>query len=530
MTLLMLFIVPFGCTDDKDNAEGSISFPELQEMKLDANGTTEIAFKAVADWKLISNSGWCKFVNGSFTESIISGKAGEQTITIQTSDDSQNYVNDDIAELTLAIGGKEQVICKITRPRKVFEGLTVKDAEGNIYDAEHPISVEGNTFNETKYTTIIAETEFEVGIDKEKNPSWIEASSKQAGNFQLTFNKENKDGLEERYSIGADKKYSLTLGVKTNDGTIDVAIPIIYEGLNPNELSIDPQYSSTLKISKDGKKITGSSSMGGDETIYNDKLSTTIITRNDDYQIVLYEQKGVYTELYPGYGRYEVNEVVFNNANTSWIHEIRNGAEYSLTFDPYKDLNNGSDNRSAVVMALPKDEYETIKNDLQGNIIEANGIDIKSKYNTYVVAIFYQEGDPTISFKTYQLPQNAMYGLEEYSWGQGEVTSKFDGTIENAETGNIWKSIFATSEFNDGRTIYIEIINYEESMTFNVEGTITNVTTKTNVEYDNDGKHYIMLKASTADDITGHQKISIKSGDEVKALLLIEFGESTDEF
>lgn len=529
MTLLMLFIVPFGCTDDKDNAEGSISFPELQEMKLDANGTTEIAFKTAADWKLISNSGWCKFVNGNFTESIISGKAGEQTITIQTSDDSQNYVNDDIAELTLAIGGKEQVICKITRPRKVFEGLIVKDAEGNIYDAEHPISVEGNTFNETKYTTIIAETEFEVGIDKEKNPSWIEASSKQAGNFQLTFNKENKDGLEERYSIGADKKYSLTLGVKTNDGIIDVAIPVIYEGLDANELSIDPQYSSTLKISKDGKKITGSSSMGGDETIYNDKLSTTIITRNDDYQIVIYEQKGAYKEEY-GYGRYYVDEVVFDNVNTSWIHETRNGAEYSLTFDPYKDLNNGSDNRSAVVMAFPKDEYETIKNDLQGNIIDENGIDPKSRYNTYVVAIFYQEGNPTISFKTYSLPVDAQYGLEEYSWGTGEVTLKFNGTIENAGTGNIWKSTFATTEFNDERTIYIEVINYEEGMTFGVDGTIANVTTATNVEYDNDGKHYITLTRTGTEDITGHQKISIKSGDEVKALLLIEFGESTDEF
>ena len=138
MALAMMFIVSFtSCSDDKEegNGGGKIEFPTLQEVTVSTDGTLNISFKANVDWKLTSTAGWCKFVNGDFTETTIGGKAGEQTITAKILGDGQKYDNDDIAEIKLSMGGKEEVIYKITRPKKEFKGLTIKDEAGNVYNA-----------------------------------------------------------------------------------------------------------------------------------------------------------------------------------------------------------------------------------------------------------------------------------------------------------------------------------------------------------------------------------------------------------
>lgn len=122
MALAMMFIVSFtGCSDDDgENTPGEkIEFPTLQEATCNADGTITISFKATVDWKLTSNAGWCKFVDGEFTQSSITGKAGEQTITAKISGDGQNYSDDNVAEITLTLGEKEQVIYKITRPKSI---------------------------------------------------------------------------------------------------------------------------------------------------------------------------------------------------------------------------------------------------------------------------------------------------------------------------------------------------------------------------------------------------------------------------
>ena len=87
-----------GCSDDNSgDPSTSAEFPELKEFTCNAGETKDLSFTAGADWALSSNAGWCKFKNGEFTESTISGKAGSQTVQVVITNDGQNFEKDDNA-------------------------------------------------------------------------------------------------------------------------------------------------------------------------------------------------------------------------------------------------------------------------------------------------------------------------------------------------------------------------------------------------------------------------------------------------
>lgn len=517
-----------GCSDDKDDTDngGDFEFPELVEMTLNVDETVTISFNATMNWQLTSNAGWCKFVNGDFTESTMSGKAGEQNITAKILSDSQGYVNDDVAEIKLATAEKEQVIYRITRPKKVFEGLTVKDEEGNVYNAGNPIIIKGNGIYDVVTTSIVAEAEnAEIGITD--YPDWIDAvGTGESGKFSLTFKTDNTENLDPKYSFGADNGYTITFGVKINNETINVSIPVAYEGLKAGELSIDPQYFN-LKISENGKKITsGGQGISGGSQVYNERITANITTRDDAYQIVMFEQQGYYVEQW-GILTYMIEDYIFENANTSWVHENKNGAEYSLTFDTFTPVpNDPTANRSVVVMAFPENVYEEIKGNLKTSIINTETMNIRSDFQNYIVATAVQQKDAKVSFKTYVLSSGE---LLEYAMMTDEPIMK-DTDTSAEETDNAYKGDFTNEHFTGfgADAIYIEVLNFEEGMNIQQEGTITNVRV---TEQDgfaqwgmNDGKQYIVLTPTTTDDpITGTMKIYIKSGDEIVSLLQIEF-------
>ena len=89
-----------GCSDDNSgDPSTSAEFPELKEFTCNAGETKDLSFTAGADWALSSNAGWCKFNNGEFTESTISGKAGSQTVQVVITNDGQNFEKDDIVRI-----------------------------------------------------------------------------------------------------------------------------------------------------------------------------------------------------------------------------------------------------------------------------------------------------------------------------------------------------------------------------------------------------------------------------------------------
>ena len=251
MVLAMMIMTAFtACSDDDNEGNKTVVFPELANISSAAGETTELSFEASADWELSSNAGWCKFQNGEFLESLIYGKAGKQTVTIMTSADGQNYNEDAVAEITLKMGNASQVIYKVTRAKREYADLVVSDEAGNIYDRTHPLTIKGNTATSPVYTVIKAQAESGVKVGF-TNPEWLSyVIDEKAGTYQFTFNTANTSGLNPKYPITGN---SYTLTFVTEDATTaktdkvrKVEIPVVYEGLQRDAIGISPTYLNAL--------------------------------------------------------------------------------------------------------------------------------------------------------------------------------------------------------------------------------------------------------------------------------------------
>lgn len=505
MALAMMFIVSFtGCSDDDgENTPGEkIEFPTLQEATCNADGTITISFKATVDWKLTSNAGWCKFVDGEFTQSSITGKAGEQTITAKISGDGQNYSDDNVAEITLTLGEKEQVIYKITRPKKVFNGLTIKDENGNVYNTEKPIIIKGSGYEkiDVVYTTILTESEFEVGISTSENPDWIKVENKGEGKFNLTFNNDNTEGIDPKYSISTEKGHKLVFGVQTtNEGLINVSVPVAYEGLKENVLLFKPEYINALTVNPEGTVFTetSSGSMEGTEGVkYENQLSSTITVRDDKFHVLKI------TEIKtPAMGTYFYTYDVTQEPD--WVTVVEEGTKLTLTVAA---LPEGAELRGAAILVIPEVIWNKIKDtDLQATLFTRDSdygapMDyLNDEYTDYIWTHFTQEPkneEIEIILKGFYTNQEII----DWTTVKEEDLIPFDNSDQTISTseypGQIasiaWNASFPKSLLENNKSVCIQTNSIPAGHDFGVmynpwerEIQITNKTI--------DGKEYMVL-------------------------------------
>lgn len=505
MALAMMFIVSFtGCSDDDgENAPGEkIEFPTLQEATCNADGTITISFKATVDWKLTSNAGWCKFVDGEFTQSSITGKAGEQTITAKISGDGQNYSDDNVAEITLTLGEKEQVIYKITRPKKVFNGLTIKDENGNVYNTENPIIIKGSGYEkiDVVYTTILTESEFEVGISTSENPDWIKVENKGEGKFNLTFNNDNTEGIDPKYSISTEKGHKLVFGVQTtNEGLINVSVPVAYEGLKENVLLFKPEYINALTVNPEGTVFTetSSGSMEGTEGVkYENQLSSTITVRDDKFHVLKITKIKT-----PAMGTYFYTYDVTQEPD--WVTVVEEGTKLTLTVAA---LPEGAELRGAAILVIPEVIWNKIKDtDLQATLFTRdsdNGAPmdyLNDEYTDYIWTHFTQEPkneEIEIILKGFYTNQEII----DWTTVKEEDLIPFDNSDQTISTseypGQIasiaWNASFPKSLLENNKSVCIQTNSIPAGHNFRVmynpweeEIQITNKTI--------DGKEYMVL-------------------------------------
>lgn len=525
-----------GCSEDEEIKKEEFTFPELTEKTMTVGETLEISFNATEDWTLSSKDSWCKFINGDFEETIISGNKGEQKITAKISNPGDEYIKDHNTEISLKMGDKEQTIYKITIQKKVFEGLIVKSVpeegeEAVIYSAENPIVIKGcdidEFFDESLLIQVSTTDEsFIAGINEGDNPSWVKIENEE-GNFALSFNRENTDNVKIQYTITKEEGYTIKFAVKKNNELYAIAdIPVVYEGLKEGAFAIMPSYysqSSPLTISENGKKINSSSYEGS--SVYLDKLEADIITRNDEFEIIKFEQKG---ELISEYGMvmYQASEYIFDKAQTDWVHVETEGGKCTLTFDQYV-ASEEYNNRSVVVMAIPSYIYESIKDDLEGNIInKEDRPEINYDYQSYVIAAPIQKKDQ-FSISTNGIVEGK---LMSFTMMMGmDCTTKYEGEpIEGAGTDNIYISNIYSMLFTDmseDNKIYYEIKEGPSGITIETEK-----LNGLSAEFKTiDNKDFIVLSANDISNIPSGEngKIRIKSskGDTI-ALLIINVTEN----
>lgn len=449
MVLAMMIMTAFtACSDDDNEGNKTVVFPELANISSAAGETTELSFEASADWELSSNAGWCKFQNGEFLESLIYGKAGKQTVTIMTSADGQNYNEDAVAEITLKMGNASQVIYKVTRAKREYADLVVSDEAGNIYDRTHPLTIKGNTATSPVYTVIKAQAESGVKIGF-TNPEWLSyVIDEKAGTYQFTFNTANTSGLNPKYPITGNS-YTLTFvteGATTakTDKVRKVEIPVVYEGLQRDAIGISPTYLNAL-ASVTGKELS-------DDTGILEQMQSTVTVYNDEFETVIFAATKEVNDEGEEEFTYDFNTTV------DWLHAVTGTGSNKDKVTVTADTNRETAERAATVMIFPKAVYDEIKGDWAGNLIDESTGDIKASYAGNIMTSITQEGwqeqGERISFQAlfmyaYDYDQTGFRNIKDFFEGtviKFEDLKNSDGVGDyNVTKNNVWKAIIPKS-------------------------------------------------------------------------------------
>lgn len=449
MVLAMMIMTAFtACSDDDNEGNKTVVFPELANISSAAGETTELSFEASTDWELSSNAGWCKFQNGEFLESLIYGKAGKQTVTIMTSADGQNYNEDAVAEITLKMGNASQVIYKVTRAKREYADLVVSDEAGNIYDRTHPLTIKGNTATSPVYTVIKAQAESGVKVGF-TNPEWLSyVIDEKAGTYQFTFNTANTSGLNPKYPITGN---SYTLTFVTEDATTaktdkvrKVEIPVVYEGLQRDAIGISPTYLNAL-ASVTGKELS-------DDTGILEQMQSTVTVYNDEFETVIFAATKEVNDEGEEEFTYDFNTTV------DWLHAVTGTGSNKDKVTVTADTNRETAERAATVMIFPKAVYDEIKGDWAGNLIDESTGDIKASYAGNIMTSITQEGwqeqGERIGFQAlfmyaYDYDQTGFRNIKDFFEGtviKFEDLKNSDGVGEyNVTKNNVWKAIIPKS-------------------------------------------------------------------------------------
>ena len=449
MVLAMMIMTAFtACSDDDNEGNKTVVFPELANISSAAGETTELSFEASADWELSSNAGWCKFQNGEFLESLIYGKAGKQTVTIMTSADGQNYNEDAVAEITLKMGNASQVIYKVTRAKREYADLVVSDDAGTIYDRTHPLTIKGNTATSPVYTVIKAQAESGVKVGF-TNPEWLSyVIDEKEGTYQFTFNTANTSGLNPKYPITGN---SYTLTFVTEDATTaktdkvrKVEIPVVYEGLQRDAIGISPTYLNAL-ASVTGEELS-------DDTGILEQMQSTVTVYNDEFETVIFAATKKVNDEGEEEFTYDFNSTV------DWLHAVTGTGSNKDKVTVTADTNRETAERAATVMIFPKAVYDEIRGDWAGNLIDESTGDIKASYAGNIMTSITQEGwqeqGDRISFRAL-----FMYAYDYDQTGFRNIKDFFECTVikfedlENSENvseynvtkNNVWKAIIPKS-------------------------------------------------------------------------------------
>lgn len=449
MVLAMMIMTAFtACSDDDNEGNKTVVFPELANISSAAGETTELSFEASADWELSSNAGWCKFQNGEFLESLIYGKAGKQTVTIMTSADGQNYNEDAVAEITLKMGNASQVIYKVTRAKREYADLVVSDEAGNIYDRTHPLTIKGNTATSPVYTVIKAQAESGVKVGF-TNPEWLSyVIDEKEGTYQFTFNTANTSGLNPKYPITGN---SYTLTFVTEDATTaktdkvrKVEIPVVYEGLQRDAIGINPTYLNAL-ASVTGKELS-------DDTGILEQMQSTVTVYNDEFETVIFAATKEVNDEGEEEFTYDFNTTV------DWLHAVTGTGSNKDKVTVTADTNRETAERAATVMIFPKAVYDEIKGDWAGNLIDESTGDIKASYAGNIMTSITQEGwqeqGERIGFQAlfmyaYDYDQTGFRNIKDFFEGtviKFEDLKNSDGVGDyNVTKNNVWKAIIPKS-------------------------------------------------------------------------------------
>lgn len=364
MSIMTMIVAGISACSGGEDEPVVPEFPTQKTINVTANNEQSFSFTANMDWRLSSNKAWCRLASSEMEGQNISGKAGSQSIKIKVSDEGQDF-EEAKATLTMSMGTESKVIAEVVRAGKEYE-LKVFNAEGKEVQSL-AISSEGTL-------DFTVEANFDCGATV---PAWLEdvvlkdANGKKAGTLKV------KEGQDKNAQSG-----SITFA--NQNGSASFTIPVSYEGMDVNKIIIRLKDSESgsfngwnWEVSLDGKTFSKNNDVNGTTEEIKDKMTFTIIARNDEYTPVFASVTG--------------GEYTFLKENESWMHLTKDGETATLTIDATDKA------REGYILILPNSIYNEVKDDLKGKLLEkdADGKTVIKNEQKYLLISFKQKDAST---------------------------------------------------------------------------------------------------------------------------------------
>lgn len=350
--------------------------PNMQVIKCSAGDCPSFVFTANNNWRLSSDAVWCKFQTSGGNLQDISGRAGTHEIKLSISNEQiKNSVT--YANITIIMGSNKAVLARIERDPDKFD-LKVYDITGTPTNGVVQISYKD-------YTPIVvwANFDFEV-VDY---PEWVEILGDdivgRADEQTEAYLRIVPDGNRERYPITEEEGHRIVFSDLEGNPDKTFSFAIVYNGMGKDVIAITGPTENEFgwEITPDGK--TFSQVTADDRTVtYENELLYKIIAHNDVYDMVYIEnviERGI-----PSF-------IVYTEEDNCWMHFDKE--RMALSVDATERT------RYGYVMALPRDVYDNLGEDLKSGILFEMDISssielpvLKDKYLKYMVASFTQFG------------------------------------------------------------------------------------------------------------------------------------------
>ena len=369
------------CSDDDESAAAPV-FPELQSFSCNIGETKEFTFEANTNWTLESSELWCKLVSDENEGFVLTGSAGTQTVTIRATDEGATVDAASVAKLWLTMGMQRTVIGEVTRSALGSE-LKIYDMEGNELEA---LTVGYDDFEPFK-----VKANFHFAVTG--TPNWVEV---EGGSLVGVSNQEVEGGLRvvqdgtvEKYPVAATDNKMIVFSAE--DGKASFSFPLVYAGMDPMDIDVTAPSGNRYgwTVSMDGKNFAqeGGQGTSGSST-YTNRIPFTVKVLNDDYEFVYLEE----WEDFSG-----TKNISLIDPSMLWLHCEGEKGDISLRVDENEPQYAGvpAEERTGYVLAFSRAEYESIKENLEANIVENGDIKYAYQQRNLLIQITQKEQETT---------------------------------------------------------------------------------------------------------------------------------------
>ena len=176
------------------------------------------------------------------------------------------------------------------------------------------------------------------------------------------------------------------------DGKASFSFPLIYAGMDPMDIDVTAPSANRYgwTVSMDGKSFAqegGQGTSGGGST-YTNRIPFTVKVLNDDYEFVYLEE----WEDVSG-----TKNISLIDPSMLWLHCEGEKGDISLRVDEnepqYAEV--PAEERTGYVLAFSRAEYESIKDNLEANIVENGDIKYAYQQRNLLIQITQKEQETT---------------------------------------------------------------------------------------------------------------------------------------